>query len=197
MCLLYVDRSAVVGEATSASVLWASAKPSDCGLTEESGAAPLAGATGCTASHGEGAVAWVAATFNSDQAGWMLYCSGDTWTAATGNTMSQFSADQKWALVQPDNAASNTAPDNPEAWLRGTYTAGTQLNTRCDDAAPTGWRNGGGLYICVEALKTGNFVAAICNLGQASGDTPTCAAFQTLNDGMITTTTTDPCPREA
>ncbi len=74
--------------------------------------------------------------------------------------------------------------------------ANTELNPRCDDTAPTDWRNGGGLYICVEALKSGSFVAAICNLGKAD-DTPSCAGFQTLNDGMITTTSTDDCPRAA
>ncbi len=192
-----VARSAVAGNPTEGAQTFGIAKPSDCSFTGGVGEAPTAGSTGCTAMYGEGAIAWVDVTFCADQPGWILFCMGDTWTAASGNLMSEFEADQKWVLVQPDNEAMNTAPDDPVAWLRGTYTASTEMNTRCDDTAPTGWRNGGGLYICVKSLRTRTYVAAICNLGQMSGDTPTCANFQTLNGHLITTNPTDPCPRQA
>ncbi len=180
-------RAGLVGQTTDPAVLtteWASAKPGDCSLTEEAGAAPEAGDTGCTASHGEGAVAWSVKRYCQDKSDWLMYCTGDTWTASSGNTMSQFSSGgQTWATVSVDTDSSR--PDSPQSWLSGQHTGNAQLNARCDDGSPSGWRNGGAVVICVEALTKGNFVAGICNLGKAD-DTPACATgFTTLNSGMI------------
>ncbi len=104
--------------------------------------------------------------------------------------MSQLSADQKWVRMTTDG--DKTRPDDPESWLDGTYVANSDMNAKCDDPSPSTWGKGGALYICVEALKAGEFVAAICSKG-VDTDTPDCAAFQTLNGDMITTTSTD-CP---
>ncbi len=68
-------------------------------------------------------------------------------------------------------------------------------NARCDQT--DGFCNGGALYICVEALKKGNLVAAICQKG-FDDDTPRCAnnfADLQLNGHMITGPGGD-CPME-
>ncbi len=148
---------------------WASAEPSGCNLLVESGPAPEAGDTGCAASHGEGAVAWSVKRYCQDKDDWLLYCVGDTWTASSGNTMSQFAADgQPWALVSMGNS-NFEEPDDPAAWLRGEHTGNVELNSRCDNRELSGWRNGGTVAICVADLENGIFTAAICTRGR-TGD---------------------------
>ncbi len=67
---------------------------------------------------------------------------------------------------------------------------------RCDKT--DGYINGGAIYICVEALKKGIIVAAICQIG-FENYRPRCAtdfANQQINGHMITGPGGD-CPMEA
>ncbi len=157
-----------------------------CELTEETGPAPEAGATGCATSHAEGAVAWSTIQFCNGATDWLLYCNNDVWTASMGNARDDFSASQKWAIV-PGNS--------PDSWKAGSHTASAILNARC--AATDEFRNAGGVYICVEALKSGQFVAAICQQGTVT-ETPLCAtdfSMTQLNGGSIAVDSAD-CPSQ-
>ncbi len=99
-------------------------------------------------------------------------CTAYTWTASSGNTMSEF-AGQPWALALTDNMNTDE-PDSPAAWLRGEHTGNSELNFRCDNPELSGWRNGGSVAICVADSAVGVFTAAICSRGRP-GDTPACA----------------------
>lgn len=160
-----------------------------CNMAEQSGDPPAVDDPCTGTGMGIGAIAWSMDRYCQDRGDWLMYCDGATWQASSGNTMSDFSADQAWANVDVE--------DGTDSWLVGTHSANTLYNHRCEPGVGNaGFRNGGSIYICVSALAQGNFVAAICAARDAA-DTPTCAANQKLEVGDTIEVETGNCPMKA
>ncbi len=173
---------------------WALADPSgDCELAQQPAAAPILG-TSCSSA---GSVVWNMASWNNDQSNWLMFCTqANVWSLVMGGKKkSLWEAENKpWIRLDVDteNKAGNTL-DSPTAWLKGSATGLSELNSKCDDAEPSGWRFGGSLYICASAMTNlSKFVAMICSRG-VSNDTPNCGGHAVLDtDGLIGS---DNCPK--
>ncbi len=146
------DRASLVSLSTDPADAdkWGLAIPSSCTLTELTGNVPVPDID-CMEDFEGGAVAWSLQRYCDvskstdflleclnefvidmlqDADDWLMYCDMYTgkWVASTGNKMSEFTADQKWAIVQVDTSKTN--PDSPPAWQRGTHIANAELNKR-------------------------------------------------------------------
>ncbi len=179
---------------------YALADPSSgaCSLQETSGAPPENGMS-CTT---QGSVAWNIQKWFEDSSDWVLYCdTNNMWAniarAKKKSTLETFDADKKWIRIDVDSANKpGNTPDNPTSWLKGEASGTAILNSKCDDAEPSTWGQGGSLNICLGAMTNSQmFVGIICSKG-VSNDTPDCGGFVGLNDAQITPSSAD-CPIQA